>query len=103
MNLLAYAQTFSQDLKTGAIYQKPLNPQEQIFHRAMGCLLDKAIAGPAGLNLAGDILSELLMSKQETAELQKKVEELQKPVEQPVVEEAPKDTEKAAPKAKKTK
>jgi len=103
MNLLAYAQTFSQDLKTGAIYQKPLNPQEQIFHRAMGCLLDKAIAGPAGLNLAGDILSELLMSKQETAELQKKVEELQKPVEQPVVEEAPKETEKAAPKAKKTK
>lgn len=99
MNLLAYAQTFAQDLKTGAIYNKPLNPQEQIFHRAIGCLLDKAIAGPAGLNLAGDILSELLMSKQETVELQKKIEELQKPV----VEEAPKETEKASSKAKKTK
>lgn len=71
MNLLAYAQTFAQDLKTGAIYNKPLNQQEQIFHRALGCLLDKAISGPAGLVLAGDILSELLTSKQETAALQK--------------------------------
>lgn len=88
MNLLAYTQTFAQDLKTGAVYQKPLNPKEQIFHRAIGCLLDKAIAGTAGLNLAGDILSELLMSKQEMAELQKKVEELQKPVE-PALEEKP--------------
>lgn len=103
MNLLAYAKTFAQDLKTGAIYKKPLNPQEQIFHRALGCLIEEAIDGPAGLVLAGNILSELLMSKQETAELQKKIEELQKPVEQPVVEEAPKETEKAAPKAKKAK
>jgi hypothetical protein len=91
MNLLAYAQTFAQDLKTGAVYQKPLNPQEQIFHRAIGFLLDKAIAGPAGLNLAGDILSELLMSKQELAELQKKVEEMQKPVE-PAPEEMPSES-----------
>lgn len=103
MNLLAYAQTFAQDLKTGAIYNKPLNPQEQIFHRAIGCLLDKAIAGPAGLNLAGDILSELLMSEHKAAELQKKIDELQKPAEQPAVKAAPKETEKAAPKEKKTK
>lgn len=95
MNLLAYAQTFAQDLKTGAVYQKPLNPQEQIFHRALGCLLDKAISGPAGLVLAGDILSELLTSKQETAALQKKIEELQKPVETTPEEQGEAATEQA--------
>jgi hypothetical protein len=95
MNLLAYAQGFAQDLKTGAIYNKPLHPQEQIFHRALGCLLDKAISGPAGLVLAGDILSELLTSKQETAELQKKIEELQKPVETTPEEQGEAATEQA--------
>ena len=81
MNLLAYAQVFAHDLKTGEIYKKPLDPREQIFHRAMGNLMDKAINSSVGLDMAGDVLLELLGSKQELAELKKKLEELQKPVE----------------------
>lgn len=82
MNLLTYTQNFANALKTGAIYQAPLNPQEAIFHRAIGHFIDKAIASSAGLELSGDLLVELLKSQQTASEMQKKIEELQKPVEQ---------------------
>lgn len=98
MNLLAYAQVFAHDLKTGEIYKKPLDPREQIFHRAMGNLIGKAIDSSAGLDMAGDMLLELLGAKQEVAELQKKLEEMQKPVEEIVVEtvaEEPAKTKKS--------
>lgn len=88
MDLLTYTQNFSNALKNGTIYQAPLNPQEAIFHRAIGHFIDKAIASSAGLELSGDLLVELLKSQQVASELQKKIEELQKPAE-PTPEEKP--------------
>ena len=78
MNLLTYTQNFANALKTGDIYKATLNPQESIFHRAIGHFIDKAIASSAGLELSSDSLVELLKSQQAAAELQKKLDELAK-------------------------
>lgn len=90
MNLLQYAKKFAQDLITGEIYKKPLNPRDQVLHRAIGNLLNKAIESGASLELASDILLELLATKTQMVEMHKKIEELQKPV-----EPAPEDMQRA--------
>lgn len=91
MNLLEYAKKFAQDLITGEIYKKPLNQQEQVLHRVMGNLLNKAIDSGASLELASDILLELLATKTQMVEMHKKIEELQSvapaPEEKPVTEQ----------------
>ncbi len=68
MDLLTYTKKFANELLTGAIYQKPLNPQEAVLHRSIGKLLHKAVESGAAMELAGDLLQELLNS---LGELQK--------------------------------
>lgn len=81
MNLLTYTKLFSNGLRNGDFYKAPLNQQEKIYHQSIANLLDKAIESSAGIELADDMLRQLIQTQVEVAGLQKKIEGLTKSAE----------------------